>query len=641
MHDTVTASYLWLIPAFPLLGTLLNATFGARAGRSFVSVSAPAAVGAAFVSSVMAFVQLRSLAPGTALTDHVFTWIHAGSLHLDVVFRVDPLSAVMILVITGVGFLIHVYSVGYMAHDQDIARYFTYLNLFTFSMLVLVLADSLPLLFVGWEGVGLCSYLLIGFWYDKDENASAGRKAFIVNRVGDAGFLLGMFVLYWHLGAGPHSFSFVELAERVREMPPVVLTAAALLLFLGATGKSAQLPLYVWLPDAMAGPTPVSALIHAATMVTAGVYLIARLNFLYVMAPAALSVVAWVGVLTTLFAATIALAQNDIKKVLAYSTISQLGYMFLGVGVGAFGAGIFHLMTHAFFKALLFLGAGSVIHGMSGEQDMQKMGGLRHGMPVTFGTFLIATLAIAGIPGLAGFFSKDEILLAAFTSEHGSPALWSLGAVGAGLTAFYMFRLLFLTFFGDTRASAEVAHHVHESPVSMTAPLAILAVLSVVGGYVGLPAHWLWGNALGEFLAPAVGHHQVPHVSAALEYGLMAASVAIAVAGIAIAYFCYVVQPGMPYLIAWRARSLYELILHKYYVDELYDAGIVRPLHRTSLWLWQVWDVLVIDGLVNGVAGAVAANGSWWRRLQTGSVQHYALSFLAGAVAIVGYYVWR
>ncbi|HVN87865.1 MAG TPA: NADH-quinone oxidoreductase subunit L [Candidatus Binatia bacterium] len=641
MHDTVTANHLWLIPALPLLGVVINATLGQRLGRGLVAIVAPGVVGIAFAVSLFTFASLLSLPSGTALTDTAFPWIHAGALQLDVGFRVDPLSAVMILVVTGVGFLIHVYSIGYMSHEPDVARYFTYLNLFTFAMLVLVLADSLPLLFVGWEGVGLCSYLLIGFWYDKEENANAGKKAFIVNRVGDAGFLLGTFLLFWNLGAGTHTFAFTELQAHVKDIPLGVVTAAALLLFVGATGKSAQLPLYVWLPDAMAGPTPVSALIHAATMVTAGVYMIARLNFLYVLTPTALTVVAWIGALTALFAATIGLAQNDIKKVLAYSTISQLGYMFLGVGVGAFSAGVFHLMTHAFFKALLFLGAGSVIHGMSGEQDMQKMGGLRKRMPITFGTFFIANLAIAGIPGFAGFFSKDEILLRAFTSENGSPALWVLGAIGAGLTAFYMYRLLFLTFYGECRADAEVAHHIHESPGAMTGPLVILAVLSIVGGWIGLPSHWLWGNRFEQFLAPVFGHQDAEHVSAALEYGLMATSVGIAVVGIAVAYFCYIVQPGMPMLIAWRAKGLYDLLFNKYYVDELYDAIVVQPIRRLSDKLWRSVDAGVIDGAVNGAAEAVSMAGGVWRRWQTGNVQHYALSFFVGAVVLIGYLAWR
>ena len=641
MHETVTANFLWLIPALPLLGVALNAVLGPRLGRGFVALAGPGVVGGAFAVSLAAFARLLSLPAGSSLLDSVYPWISAGSLQLEVAFRVDALTSVMILVVTGVGFLIHVYSVGYMAHDEDFARYFTYLNLFTFSMLVLVLADNLPLLFVGWEGVGLCSYLLIGFWYTKDENADAGKKAFVVNRIGDAGFLLGMFLLFWNLGTGVHSFSFTEVAAHVKEIPLGVVTMIGLLLFVGATGKSAQLPLYVWLPDAMAGPTPVSSLIHAATMVTAGVYMIARLNFLYVLTPTALTVVAWVGALTAVFAATIGIAQNDIKKVLAYSTVSQLGYMFLGVGVGAFSAGIFHLMTHAFFKGLLFLGAGSVIHGMSGEQDMQKMGALRHHMPITFWTFMAATLAIVGFPGFAGFFSKDEILLQAFSSENGGMALWLLGYIGAGITSFYMFRLVFLTFFGESRVDHEAAHHLHESPPSMTLPLAVLAVLSVVGGYIGMPEHWAWGNRFGEFLAPVFVHHAAEHVSATVEYGLMAASVGIVLLGIGLAYFCYVVQPGLPSLIAWRAGKLYDLVFNKYYVDELYYAVIVRPIYLASVWLWKVWDAMVIDGMVNGAGEAVATNSTLWRRLQTGNVQHYALSFLIGAVVILGYYVWR
>lgn len=639
MHETITAHYLWLIPALPLLGVVLNATLGDRIGRGFVSLVAPGAVLGAFGVSLAAFATLLNQPAGSALVDHVYPWIHAGTLQIDVAFRVDALTAVMILVVTGVGSLIHIYSVGYMGHDEDFARFFTYLNLFTAAMLVLVLADNLPLLFVGWEGVGLCSYLLIGFWYTKEENAIAGKKAFIVNRIGDAGFLLGLFLLFWNLGSGTHTLAFSEIAARVTDIPLGVVTIIGLLLFVGATGKSAQIPLYVWLPDAMAGPTPVSALIHAATMVTAGVYLIARLNFLYSLTPTALEVVAWIGGLTALYAATIGLAQNDIKKVLAYSTISQLGYMFLGVGVGAYGSGVFHLMTHAFFKALLFLGAGSVIHGMSGEQDMQKMGGLRHHMPVTFWTFMAGYIAISGVPPLAGFFSKDEILLHAYV--NGGIALWLLGAVGAGLTAFYMSRLVFLTFFGECRADAEVAHHIHESPASMTIPLTVLAVLSIIGGWVGLPEHWLWGNRFGEFLAPVFGHHEAGHVSAALEYGLMTASVVIALAGIALAYWFYLVAPGLPMLLAWRAKRPYDLLFNKYYIDELYEAVFVRPIQAASMWLWKVWDAIVIDGAVNGVAELVAANSGLWRRLQTGNVQHYALSLLVGAVAVIGYYAWR
>jgi len=632
MHEatSIPVAYLWLIPLFPALGVLFNAFIGPRAGKGVISLVAPAVVGAAFLTGCYAFVTLLHLPRGSALVQHVYPWITAGAVQVDVAFRMDALSGVMVLIVSGVGFLIHVYSVGYMAHDSSFARYFTYLNLFTLAMLTLVLADNLPLLFVGWEGVGLCSYLLIGFWFTVDANASAGKKAFIVNRIGDAGFLLGLFLLYWNLGSGVHTLSFTEIAAHVPDIPTGTRTAIALLLFVGATGKSAQLPLYVWLPDAMAGPTPVSALIHAATMVTAGVYLIARMHVLYVLAPTALMVVAIIGACTALFAATIGLLQNDIKKVLAYSTVSQLGYMFLGVGVGAFGAGIFHLMTHAFFKGLLFLGAGSVIHGMGGEQDMQKMGGLRQHMPVTFWTFVFATVAITGIPGFAGFFSKDEILAQAFGSPHGSPWLWAIGFVAAGLTSFYMYRLLFLTFFGDCRADEHTRHHLHESPLTMTLPLIVLAVLSALGGYIHVPA----------FLEPIFGH-EAAHLEATTEHLLMAASVLVAFAGLGLAYVFYIVQPGLPMVLAYKAAGLYNLIYNKYWVDELYDALFVRPTVVVSTWLWRIFDTGVIDGLVNGTAEAVAVNSSLWRRLQTGNAQQYAVSMLLGALAIVGYFAWR
>jgi NADH-quinone oxidoreductase subunit L len=640
--EPTPASYLWLIPALPLAGVLFNATLGARLGRRAVSAVAPGVVGASFATALYAAAELLGAGEGGTLLNRVYEWIAVGSLRFDVAFTLDPLSAVMMLVVTGVGFLIHVYSTGYMAEDPDYARYFAYLNLFTFAMLLLVLADNLVLLFVGWEGVGLCSYLLIGFWYTDPANADAGRKAFVFNRIGDAGFLLGIFLLFWSVGAVGHDLSFRSIAAAAAGLDPALVTAIALLLFIGATGKSAQLPLYVWLPDAMAGPTPVSALIHAATMVTAGVYMIARLNALYVLSPAALGVVAVVGALTAVFAATIGLVQNDIKKVLAYSTISQLGYMFLALGVGAFSAAIFHLMTHAFFKALLFLGAGSVIHGMGGEQDIRKMGGLGRHMPATYRTFLIATLAIAGIPGFSGFFSKDQILFNAFAGPHGSPWLWALGALGAGLTAFYMTRLLALTFWGECRAGDKVRHHIHESPPSMTVPLVVLAILSIVGGYVGLPAGWAWGDRFAAFLAPVLGGEHGGHEHAlALEYTLMAVSVAVAAAGIAIAYLMYVARPELPERLRERAAGLHRLLLNKYFVDEIYDQSVVRPTLGFSSWLWRIFDAGVIDGLVNGTAGALTASGRLWRRVQDGNVQHYALSFLVGVAAILAYYVWR
>jgi NADH-quinone oxidoreductase subunit L len=573
---------------------------------------------------------------GGALVDRVFPWIETGRVSLHASFRFDALSAVMTLVVTGVGFLIHVYSAGYMEHEEDYARYFLYLNLFMLSMLVLVLADSIVLFFVGWEGVGLCSYLLIGFWYEKDENADAGKKAFIVNRIGDAGFLLGVFVLFWALGSqGVWTLEFSAFRGHADLLTTGVATTAALLLFVGATGKSAQIPLYVWLPDAMAGPTPVSALIHAATMVTAGVYMIARMSFLYSAAPDALAVVATIGAVTAVFAATIGLVQNDIKKVLAYSTVSQLGYMFLGVGVGAYAAGLFHVMTHAFFKGLLFLGSGSVIHGMGGEQDVRKMGGLRRKMPITFWTFAIGCAAISGVPFLSGFFSKDAILYQAFTSDHGHPLLWTLGIVGAALTPFYMFRLLFLTFFGECRADEHTREHVHESPPSMTLPLVVLAVLSIVGGYVGLP-EVLGRDRFGEFLAPVVGPVPHGHGSHALEWALMAVSVAIGLSGIALAYVFYVARPDLPRALARRFGGLYDLLLDKYRIDELYGATIVAGTVSLSRGLWRVIDEKLIDGTVNGVATLVSVQSAVWRKLQTGNVQHYALTFLVGVVVLIG-----
>ncbi len=635
VHD---APFLVWILALPALGTLFHVFLGRRLGKTTVSVVGPGVVGGAFGLAAYAFWQVFSGDPGTVLKQVLWPWLPVGQLSVAIGLEVDALSAVMILIVTGVGFLIHVYSVGYMHDDPGYARYFAYLNLFTFSMLVLVMADSLPLLFVGWEGVGLCSYLLIGFWYDVDENANAGKKAFIVNRVGDAAFLIGLFLLFWHLGEGARGLTFRELATQLGHASPTVIGWATLLLFIGATGKSAQIPLYVWLPDAMAGPTPVSALIHAATMVTAGVYMIARLHFLYLAAPFTMQVVATIGAVTALFAATIGLVQTDIKRVLAYSTVSQLGYMFLAVGVGAFSAGIFHLMTHAFFKALLFLGSGSVIHGMGGEQDIRKMGGLSRYQPITYITFLIGTLAIAGVPGLSGFFSKDMILAAAFEK---SPWLWGLGLVTAGLTAFYMFRLFFLVFAGECRAEPEKRHHIHESPPSMTVPLIVLAVLAVVGGYVGLPPMWAWGDRFGAFLAPslfAAGHGE-HHAAVWLEYALMGSALAVAALGIAVAYWFYVVRPDLPEALAQNLNGLYRLLLHKYYVDELYSYLFVRPVLGAAHWLWKQFDVLVVDGAVNGSAEAVRQSGRWLRRWQTGNVQHYALSLLVGTLVLLGWFL--
>jgi NADH-quinone oxidoreductase subunit L len=634
----IPASTLWLIPALPLAGFLL-AVAGGRA-RGVIKVAAPLVVGAAFAVALAAVLALAREPAGTRLVDHVYTWIAAGPFRADVAFRLDALSAVMALVVTGVGFLIHVYAVGYMAEDESLPRFFAYLNLFMFAMLLLVLADNLLLLFVGWEGVGMCSYLLIGFWYEKDENAAAGKKAFVVNRVGDVGFVLGLLLLAWSTaGASGMSLDIAHVESHVGALGTGTATAIALLLLVGAAGKSAQLPLYVWLPDAMAGPTPVSALIHAATMVTAGIYMIARLHVVFLASPFALEVVAVLGAATALFAATIALVQTDIKKVLAYSTVSQLGFMMLALGVGAFATAIFHVMTHAFFKALLFLGAGSVIHGMSGEQDVRQMGGLRTRMPVTWWTFLVGTLAIAGAPGLAGFFSKDEILWHTWASGH--TALWAVATLTATLTAFYMFRLLLLTFTGELRAAPEVAHHVHESPAVMTVPLVVLAVASLVGGWVGLPDGWLWGNAFGRFLAPVTGHPHLAEHGEGVEGLLMAVASVLAAAGAALAYVFYVRLPGLPMVLAWRFQPLYDLLVGKYWVDELYDALIVRPYVRLSEGLWRIVDQTVIDGAVNGAATAVLVNGQLWRQVQTGNVQHYALALLGGALAVLYYVLMR
>jgi NADH-quinone oxidoreductase subunit L len=545
-----------------------------------------------------------------------------------------------------------------MHDDPGFSRFFTYLNLFVFMMLNLVLANNFLLMFVGWEGVGLCSYLLIGFWYEKDSAANAGKKAFIVNRVGDFGFILGMFLIFINLG----TLDFTDAFAKADTLDAATATAIALLLFVGACGKSAQIPLYVWLPDAMEGPTPVSSLIHAATMVTAGVYMVARCSALYNMAPIAMAAVAIVGVATAIFTASIGFCQYDIKKILAYSTISQLGYMFVAVGVGAYAAGIFHLMTHAFFKGLLFLGAGSVMHALSGELDIRKMGGLRKKIPITFATFLIATLAIAGAPGLSGFFSKDEILWMAFSSERGHFLIWLVAAVAAGMTAFYMFRALFMTFFGESRVDRHVAHHIHESPKVMTIPLMVLAFLSIVGGYVGIP-HVLGGaNHIHEFLAPVVGGGAEPvktqamfsliseawaagggagaH-SAALELFLMALSVVIALMGVGIAYYLYLKNPHLPNILAERWKGFYALVSNKYYVDELYQTLFVNSLKKLATGLWRGFDEFIIDGTVNVLAYLVGWLSGVMKKMQTGFVQHYAFSMVIGGLILAVYYIMR
>ena len=617
----------WIV-LFPALGVVVHLTASRRWPR-LVPLVGPGVVGAALATALAAVAALRGHAGDAALVDHVYRWVQVGAIDVEAALRLDWLSAIMVLVVTGVGFLIHVYSVGYMHDDPDRTRFFLYLNLFVTAMLILVLADNLLVLFVGWEGVGLCSYLLIGFWYTDPANANAGKKAFLVNRIGDAGFLLGLFLLVGTVGV-------LDVTGIARQAPALaqatiggwpVATVVALLLFLGATGKSAQIPLYVWLPDAMAGPTPVSALIHAATMVTAGVYMIARLHVVYALAPTALAVVAFVGAATALLAAVIALAQTDIKKVLAYSTVSQLGYMFLALGVGATGAAIFHLATHAFFKGLLFLGAGSVIHGLGGEQDMRRMGGLRHHMPITFWTMLVATLAISGVPPFAGFFSKDEILWGAFAGPHPQPVAGAIGYLVAGLTAFYMGRLLFLTFFGESRADEGTRHHVHESPAVMTVPLLVLALLSAVGGFLPIPA-------TAEMV---VGAHHGSHAPVAM----LALAIALALGGLALAWVFYGGASTLPRRVAEAAGPLYALVHDKFRVDELYAALVVRPLFACATLGARVIDPLLIDGAVNGAAHLVRRGGDRLRRLETGNVQHYAALFLCGVLVLVGWAISR
>ena len=685
--------HLWLIPLFPLATASLMLLLGRHLPKSTVSLFCVGSVGLSFAYALGAVTQLLSAPPENRIAQHLlFEWFAPGPMLLssgqlvrftaDWGYLLDPLSSVMVLVVTGVGFLIHIYSIGYMGHEGGYYRFFGYMNLFMFSMLTLVLANNMLLMFVGWEGVGLCSYLLIGFYFLKKSASDAGKKAFIVNRIGDAGFILG--ILLTAATFGTIRFTTAGLAETAANagilqaldgalnahalaVGAPVLTTIALLLFVGATGKSAQIPLYVWLPDAMEGPTPVSALIHAATMVTAGVYMVVRMNAIYRLAPLAMDVVAVIGVVTAIFAASMALVQNDIKKVLAYSTISQLGYMFLALGTGAFAAGIFHLMTHAFFKALLFLGAGSVIHAMSGEQDIQKIGGLWSKIPVTARTFFVATLAIAGIPPLAGFFSKDEILGRAF-ERH--PALWMVGFITAGMTAFYMFRLVFLTFFGYSRADNHAQKHIHESPQTMTIPLMILAVLSVVGGWIGWPASLGGSNQFEKFLEPVMSSAGATESAKAVressntEYFLMLASIAIAVAGIWLAYEFYRTKRFAPELVAGKMKGFYRVLFHKYYVDELYDALFVNRTKDLGTLLGQI-DAKVIDGVGVDGTGWLARFGStlsiWWdkwiidgllnfgakftqllsfpiRFLQTGTFSTYALLILVGLAILLAYY---
>jgi NADH-quinone oxidoreductase subunit L len=642
-------NYLWIIPALPLLGSAINGLFGAKWPNKIVNTVAVGSTGLSFLAALEAVNEFRRLAPeNIPWVQQYFTWIIAGDFRAGFDLQVDQLTVVMLLVVTGVGWLIHIYSTGYMAHEGGYYRFFSYLNLFMFFMLILVLAANYVLLFVGWEGVGLSSYLLIGFYFLRKSAADAGKKAFIVNRIGDFGFMLGMFLLFKAFG----TLDFVPLFAKAAPLPADALghiglfTVACLLLFMGACGKSAQLPLYVWLPDAMEGPTPVSALIHAATMVTAGVYVVARSHILFTHAPTAMFVVAIIGCATAFFAATIGLVQTDIKRVLAYSTVSQLGYMFLACGVAAFSAGIFHLMTHAFFKALLFLASGSVIHAMGGEQDMNRMGGLSKKIRWTYVTMLTGTLAIAGFPPLAGFFSKDSILLNAYQSENGGRILYAFGLLTALLTSFYMFRLIFLTFFGKPRYDEKKVHP-HESPKSMLIPLMILALLSIVGGWMAAPAFWGAPDYFAKFLEPVfaqggVGNTEAAEATAhALETPLAIVAVITALLGFAIAFWLYLRQPGKPEQLAKSMRGLYTTLLHKYYVDEMYAALIVKPL----LWLsttvlWQKVDAGAIDGTVNGIAEGLTGIGDGVRHTQSGNTRSYAVWVVIGALVIIAIIFW-
>jgi NADH-quinone oxidoreductase subunit L len=637
--------HLWIIPLLPLLGAAANGLLGRgwSAKRvSMVALSSTALAFAAVLELTREFFQLG--ADQLPVMHSYFTWIAAGGFRADFALQVDQLTLVMLLVVTGVGWLIHIYSTAYMADDRGYTRFFAYLNLFMFFMLILVLAANYALMFVGWEGVGLSSYLLIGFWFLKPSATNAGNKAFWVNRVGDFGFLLGLFLMFRTFA----SLDFASVFPQAALMPVEssghgVLTVMALLLFVGATGKSAQLPLYVWLPDAMEGPTPVSALIHAATMVTAGVYMVARSSMIFTHAPRAMAVVAVVGAVTALFAATIALVQTDIKKVLAYSTVSQLGYMFLGLGAGAFGAGIFHLMTHAFFKGLLFLGAGSVIHAMGGEQDLRKMGGLRKKIPWTYWTMLMATLAIAGAPGFSGFFSKDDILGSIGTGTGGQ-ILWVVGVLTAGLTAFYMFRMLFLAFHGEPRFD-EHHVHVHESPKKMLAPLVVLAILSVIGGWWAAPEVLFGGvNYFDRFLEPvfSASGAMIEEMSRAFVLERMAVAVGAGLVGFLVAWWMYIRRANTAAHVGESRNGIYRLLAGKYFIDQIYAALIVKPMVWISrVVLWHGVDQGVIDGTVNGVADSAQVGGGILRRVYSGNTRSYATWVVLGAAALVTFLLWK
>ncbi|WP_183566874.1 NADH-quinone oxidoreductase subunit L [Mucilaginibacter sp. SP1R1] len=629
--------YIWLIPILPLAGFIINGLGRNSLSKNVIGFIGSLLVLVSFGLSLAVFFQIKST--GAPINVTYFDWISVGLLKIPFAFLVDQLSSIMLLIITGVGFLIHLYSIGYMHDDNGFGKFFAYLNLFVFFMLLLVMGSNYLIMFIGWEGVGLCSYLLIGFWYTNPSYADAAKKAFIMNRIGDLGFLLGVFIIIYSFG----SISFAEIFPKAAAMHvgAAPFFSITILLFVGAVGKSAQLPLFTWLPDAMAGPTPVSALIHAATMVTAGIYMIARSNIFYTLSPDTMEIVAIVGLATALFAALIALTQTDIKKVLAYSTVSQLGYMFLGLGVGAYTGAFFHVLTHAFFKALLFLGAGSVIHAMGGEQDMRKMGGLKGKIKVTFGTMLIGTIAISGIPPFSGFFSKDEILAHAYAH---STTFYVIGVFTAMLTSFYMFRMLYLTFYGKFRGTHEQEHHVHESPASMTIPLIVLAILSIVGGLIGVPEVLGGHHELEHFLAPVfeksnaiMGEH---HLQASTEFILMGVSVGVALVALIYAYIKYAKNGSVPVADTEERPALTSLSYNKFYVDELYDFLVRKPLDFLSTFFYNVVERLGIDGLVNGLGKGTIETSKGLRLLQTGNVGFYIFIMVLGIIAILAYSIF-
>jgi NADH-quinone oxidoreductase subunit L len=626
---------VWLVPVLPLIGFLILSIGNKKLNETLSSIIGCGTILGSFVITLSVFLQYLNGAL-TPTTVQLFEWISVGDLSINFSFLIDSLSLMMMMIITGIGFLIHLYSSSYMHGDERFTQFFSYLNLFIFSMLLLVMGSNYVIMFAGWEGVGLCSYLLIGFWFKNNPYNDAAKKAFIMNRVGDLGFLLGLGLIYFTF----HSFDFNTIFENAPLLfnPTIessIIVAITLLLFIGATGKSAQIPLYTWLPDAMAGPTPVSALIHAATMVTAGIYMIIRSNVLYSMAPTTLAIIAGVGIATALFAATIGLLQNDIKKVLAYSTVSQLGYMFFALGLGAYNTAFFHVMTHAFFKALLFLGAGSVIHAMSGEQDIRNMGGLKSKLPITFITFIIGTLAISGIPPFAGFFSKDEILAAAY-AHH--PIFWVLGIVGAMFTTFYMFRLTFLTFFGEFRGTKEQEHHLHESPLKITIPLMALAALSTIGGFFGVPEVLGGSNWIKRFLSDVIVSkplHMAHHLDHATEYLLMGLSVGIALTVIIVAYVIYVAKKAVPTKDEASYNFIEKLISNKYYIDEIYEEVFVKPFYGISSLFHSILEVKIIDGIVNGVGKSFQKVSTAIRTIQNGSINFYIYMMVLGATLIL------